>query len=154
MAKAINKLIARMQVYFSGKLTGKKFIPGIAWFFVTLILLCLPGKDLPKTDWWLDKIYFDKWVHTGLFGLLAILFTAPVFGSLKTVKRKWTYVLIIAFAVSAWGLMSEFIQYAFIEGRNFDLFDWAADSFGTLLGLFISKYFFLTPRRPVRNNQR
>ena len=51
----------------------KRFIPGIAWFFVVLVLLCLPGKDIPGTSW-LDKIFFDKWVHAGIFGLLALLF--------------------------------------------------------------------------------
>ena len=154
MAKGINKLIARLQVYFSGKLTGRKFIPGIAWFFVTLILLCLPGKDLPDTDWWLDKIYFDKWVHTGLFGLLTLLFTAPVFGSPLPLKRKWTYVVIIAFGVCTWGITSECIQYAFIEGRTFDLYDWMADSFGTLLAIFVSKYLFLDRKLLFRNKQK
>src|SRR6478672_5501393 len=88
MIKTINKILAPLQRYYSGQLTGKKFIPGIAWFFILLVLLCLPGDDLPDSDWWLDKIYFDKWVHTGLFGLLAALFMAPVFASRPSKKKK------------------------------------------------------------------
>lgn len=146
MTKTINKIISPIQFYFSGKLTGKKFIPGIAWFFVLLILLCLPGEDLPETNDWLNKIYFDKWVHTGLFGLLAILFMAPVFASGLSLKKKLIYVIIIAFAVSLWGLTTEFIQHAFIDGRTFDLFDWMADTCGAISAIFLSKHFFLNLR--------
>jgi len=145
MKKKFNKAISDLRIYFSGKLTFKKFIPGISWFFILLILLCLPAKDLPKTDWWLDKIYFDKWVHIGLFGLLAILFTAPVFASDLQAKRKWIYVIIIGCAGILWGITTEFIQDAFIEKRSFDHLDWMADSLGTIIAIFLSKYLFFIP---------
>jgi hypothetical protein len=56
----------------------KKFIPGIAWFFVILVLICLPGSKIPTVETWLNDIYFDKWVHTGLFAVLVFLFIYPV----------------------------------------------------------------------------
>jgi VanZ family protein len=142
MAKTTAKIIVSLQKFFSGKLTGKKFLPGIAWFFILLTLLCLPGRDIPKTNNWMERIYFDKWVHIGLFGMLAVLFMAPVFGGALPMRRKKIYVTIIVFAIIAWGLTTEFIQHAYIEGRSFDLYDWMADSIGTFLAIFISKYYF------------
>ena len=115
----------------------KKYIPGIAWFFLVLILICLPGDDLPKADSWMDAVYFDKWVHTGLFSTLAFLFMLPVAKSAMPVRAKWQAIIKIAVCVSLWGITTEFIQKFFIPGRSFDLTDWAADSFGAALGLFV-----------------
>ena len=150
MRELINKIIRFIQLHFSGKLTFKKFIPGIAWFFIVLFLICLPGKDLPKSNDWLNKIYFDKWVHTGMFGMLAMLFLLPVLASDLTIKKRKMYVIFIVFAVISWGLTTEFIQKAYIEGRTFDLFDWMADTIGTLIALFLSKYFYRKSERQHR----
>lgn len=107
----------------------KKFIPGIAWFFLVTILLFLPGNDLPSPYPWLEIIYFDKWVHVGLFAVLAILFMWPVVVSGMKKKAIVKWLLFIAITCSGWGLITEIIQY-FLPGRNFDLSDWAADTSG------------------------
>jgi hypothetical protein len=111
----------------------KKFVPGIAWFFLILVLICLPGSSIPQIETWLNDIYFDKWVHTGLFGGLSLLFTYPVSRLALTldVKKKWA--IKIAIAICIWGLTTEFIQKYFIPDRSFDIFDWCADSFGILI---------------------
>ena len=113
---------------------SKNFIPGIAWFFLVLILICLPGDDLPKADDWMDAIYFDKWVHAGLFSVLAFLFMMPVCKSNYSINIKWAFVIKIAFALCIWGITTELIQKFFIHGRSFDLLDWVADSAGIILG--------------------
>ncbi len=115
-----------------------KFIPGIAWFFVVLVLLCLPGNDIPSVNW-LNKIYFDKWVHTGIFCLLALLFMLPFAFSSMDTKEKFQYFLRIAIAVSVWGLTTEFIQKYLVTSRSFDLLDWAADSAGALAALIFCR---------------
>ncbi len=112
------------------------FLPGIAWFFLIIFLTCLPGKDLP-TIGWLEGIFFDKWVHIGLFGLLTFLFSYPIFNTDWTVKGKIYYCLLIAILSSLWGLGIEFIQKYYVTGRSFDLFDWAADSVGALIAFWI-----------------
>ena len=119
-------------------LAVKKFIPGIAWFFLVLVLICLPGSDIPTVGDWFSKIDFDKWIHVGLFAVLAFLFMWPFLRSALSIKEKWSYVIKIAIATSLWGLTTEFIQRFFIAGRSFDMFDWAADSLGALLGLLFS----------------
>jgi len=115
-----------------------KFIPGIAWFFVVLVLLFMPGKDVPSNNFF-DKIYFDKWVHTGIFGLLALLFMLPIAHSPMEQKEKLQYFIRIAIATSIWGLTSEFIQKYWATGRSFDLIDWGADSLGALTSLIFCK---------------
>ena len=121
----------------------KKFIPGIAWFFVVLILICLPGDDLPKADDWMSAVYFDKWVHIGLFSILAFLFMLPLGKSEINQQNKFILIFKIAISVSIWGLTTEFIQKFFIPGRSFDLLDWVADSVGVLLGLLAFRKLYL-----------
>ena len=121
----------------------KRFVPGIAWFFLVLILICLPGNDLPKADDWMDAIFFDKWVHAGLFCVLAFLFMLPVCKSELSKISQWKKVIKIALSVIVWGLTTEFIQKFFIVGRSFDLWDWVADSIGVLLAMYGCKRFYL-----------
>ena len=121
----------------------KKFLPGIAWFFLVLILICLPGDDLPKVGDWMSAIYFDKWVHVGMFSVLAFLFMIPFCKSDMTRINKWSFIIKIAMSVSIWGLTTEFIQKFFIPGRSFDLLDWAADSVGVILAVVVCRKLYL-----------
>ena len=126
----------------------KKFIPGIAWFFLVLILLCLPGSDMPEIESWLsaflDAIYFDKWVHAGLFCVLTFLFIYPVTKLTLPVAIKKNTAIKIAIAACIWGITTEFMQKFFIPQRDFDLLDWAADSFGILIAyIFCYKKYLL-----------
>ena len=41
-----------------------KFLPGIAWFLFVLVLICLPGEDVPEQPGWLNIPEFDKLVHS------------------------------------------------------------------------------------------
>ena len=123
-------------------ITIKKFIPGIAWFFLVLILICLPGDDLPKTGDWMAAIYFDKWVHVGLFFILTFLFMIPICKSKLPEKIKWNVVIKIALSACIWGITTEFIQKFFIVGRAFDLFDWAADTAGIFFATVLCKILY------------
>ena len=124
------------------KLSFKKFIPGIAWFFVVLVLVCLPGQDIPKIGW-LSEINFDKAVHVAVFGLLTVLFCWPFNNSSLPNKERLQYFIKIAIATIIWGLTTEVIQKFFVPGRSFDMFDWAADSLGALLAFWFCKKKFI-----------
>lgn len=124
-------------------LESKRFIPAIIWFLIVLVLLFLPGSDLPKVDDWFNMIHFDKWVHIGIFSVLAFLFMFPIIRSSLSATAKWHWVIRIALATSIWGLTSEVIQKYFIPGRSFDWFDWTADSIGAILALLLAKLRFL-----------
>jgi hypothetical protein len=120
----------------------KKFLPGIAWFFIVLVLTCMPGQDVPKIGW-LDGIYFDKWVHAGMFGGLTFLFCWPFYKSGFSRQKRLHYFIKIALSASIWGLAIEFIQKFFITSRDFELLDWAADSVGVFLAFFLCKKWFI-----------
>jgi glycopeptide antibiotics resistance protein len=123
------------------KISIKKFLPGIAWFFIVIVLTCMPGDDVPKVGW-LNMIYFDKWVHAGMFGGLTFLFCMPFYKSAFSSAERLNYFIKIAISASIFGLAIEFIQRYFTTGRSFDLFDWAADSVGALIAfLFCRKKF-------------
>ena len=111
----------------------KKFIPGIAWFFLILVLICLPGSKIPTVETWLNDIYFDKWVHTGLFAILVVLFIYPVSKLPLSQQLKKNTAVKIAIAACIWGLTTELIQKFFVADRSFDLFDLAADSLGVII---------------------
>jgi VanZ family protein len=116
----------------------KKFLPGIAWFFMLSVLVFLPGNDVPKVKW-LDIPNFDKLVHIGLFGGLTFLFCWPFFKTTLPIKKKINYFLFISFTAIFWGIAVEFIQKYYVPGRSFDLLDWAADSIGVVIAFFVSK---------------
>ncbi len=109
-----------------------RFLPGIGWFFIVALLTCLPGKDIPEIGW-LEQIQFDKIVHMGLFGVLVFLFALPLFYNKLMLVSNLRIVFLITLFSIAWGLAIEFIQKYWVTGRDFDLLDWAADSFGSLV---------------------
>ncbi len=121
------------------KIPLKRFLPGIAWFFIIAVLTLIPGSDLPEVGW-LDKIKnFDKLVHAGLFGGLTFLLCWPYFKSPLSFHKKINYFIRIALAASVWGLTVEFLQKYFIPGRDFELLDWAADSVGVLISFWLCR---------------
>ena len=102
----------------------------VTWFIVMCILFFLPGSDLPQANW-LDAIYFDKWVHIGLFAMLTFLWRSAF--DLDLNHYNW----IILFTAILYGLSVEFIQRYWIPNRSFDLFDLLADTVGSIIGLAV-----------------
>jgi hypothetical protein len=119
-----------------------KFIPGIAWFLFVLVLICLPGKDVPEEPGWLNIPNFDKIVHAGLFGGIVFWFCMPFKKSIISKPEKINLFIKIVMVTIVWGITTEFIQKFFIEGRQFDLLDWAADSAGASIAFFVCRKFF------------
>jgi VanZ family protein len=115
-----------------------KFLPAIVWFIFTAVLVFLPGSDIPQASW-LDFIYFDKYVHVGIFGGITFLFCLPFFKAQISLHQKIDYFIRISLAVILWGIIVEVIQRFFVPGRSFDLLDWAADSTGTYVAFLISR---------------
>ncbi len=102
------------------------------YFIFISILFFLPGSAFPKTNW-LSKIWFDKWVHIGLFAVLNFL-TCWAFA----INSKQTIIIVLAIA-ALYGISVEFIQDQFVLNRSFDWGDWLADIAGSILGLFVWK---------------
>jgi len=103
------------------------------------ILLSLPGSVLPKEDW-LDKIWFDKWVHIFLFGMLAYLFC---FGLKSFSGDKIRLYLSVGIACLLYGIIMEFVQKYFIPNRSFDIGDILADGVGSGIGALIASRMYI-----------
>ncbi len=113
----------------------------------------MPGSELPVASDWMSRIYFDKWVHVGLFTVLAFLFMYPVLRTSWENPVKRNYFLKIALAASLWGLVIEFIQKFYISGRSFDLYDWLCDSAGALIALLFTRWLLnRAGRNPAHNS--
>lgn len=116
-----------------------KFIPGIVWFVVVLILICLPKEDIPHVNRWFLKVFIDKWVHAIMFGLMAWLFMNPIRkASTVHAPLKQQFFLRILIITIAWSYVTECIQL-FVPGRSYDLLDWLADSSGAVIAFMVCK---------------
>ncbi|MEO6405308.1 MAG: VanZ family protein [Ferruginibacter sp.] len=123
-------------------LNKKRFIPGIAWFFIVSVLLLLPGSDLPTPSPWFQFPYFDKFVHATLFAIQAFLFIWParLITTDKPQLNKWLIAIVLANI--EWGFITELLQLL-VPGRSFDLTDWAADILGSFIAYFFARIFLL-----------
>lgn len=116
----------------------------IGWFLLSLVLLCLPGSSLPKYPW-LAAIHADKWVHTGLFGILCVLLCWSVVSEKKDGKTLQKYCVLVTIGGICYGIIMEFVQKYWIANRSFELWDIVADSAGCILG-----YVYSIRKFPVR----
>lgn len=108
-----------------------------------MVLICMPGQEFPDMDgWsaWLKKLYFDKMVHAGMFGVMMILFSWPYKTSEFDSSKKKSVYLLIATLTCVWGLVTECIQL-YVPFRSFDWIDWLADSIGAYAGLYYMSLF-------------
>lgn len=111
------------------------YLPAIIWFITCCILFTLPGSAFPKKNWF-NIIWFDKWVHIGLIGLLILLSCWGFYRANNRQLKSITIIKLIA-AASVYGLLIEFIQLYFVSNRSFDGGDVVADVIGAVLaGLF------------------
>jgi VanZ family protein len=112
------------------------FLLPVIWMALIYTLLTLPGNDIPKVNF-LDAIYFDKWVHTGLFAMLVFLFCWPF--RKQYPPPHGLFIGITIFAV-VYGIGLEYVQKYFASDRSFDVSDMMADAFGSLLGYVAIRY--------------
>ena len=73
---------------------------------------------------------------------MAYFFMRPIGQKDISQSSKRLIFLKISIAIAIWGLTTEFIQDFWIEGRSFDLWDFAADSIGAFAIFLLSKRLF------------
>jgi VanZ family protein len=106
-----------------------KLIIAVLYLVFISFLFCLPGAALPKVNW-LSRIWFDKWVHIGLFALLIVVWSWAV----NSTQKKIVFTMLVAAAL--YGITIEIVQDQFIANRSFDIGDWLADIAGSFIGLW------------------
>jgi len=118
------------------------FAPAIAWLIISTALLTIPGSKFPKEDW-LSKIWFDKWVHIGMFALMVMLWCRAMLSRSEGIQKLKQSFLILAVAFVFYGIAMEFVQKYFIPNRSFDTGDIIADAVGCGAGLVYSMKMYL-----------
>src|SRR3954470_22669132 len=116
------------------------FTPAIAWFIISLILLTLPGNELPHNTLF-DIANFDKLVHFGMFFMLTVLFCFPFS---KMDSKPSTIMAIfykVLFFVILYGIIIEFVQKYFTIERSFDVVDILFDALGSFAGLWVMRQY-------------
>lgn len=112
---------------------------GLLWALLILILCGIPGRDIPHISF-LELLSFDKFVHAGIFFVLILLVTRgfelqTTFLTLQTNAKLVAFVLCVVY-----GGLLELMQEAVFEERSADVYDFIANSFGSLLGLFLYRW--------------
>jgi VanZ family protein len=79
----------------------------------------------------MDKVWFDKWVHVGIFMTLISSWSWAL--NFKDLSAYGTLIIIALI----YGLSIEIIQDRFIPNRSFDLGDLLADFIGCLVGVWL-----------------
>jgi VanZ like family len=123
--------------YFSFNKIKPSFYVPILWLIISTVLLTIPGTAFPKENW-LDKIWFDKWVHIGMFAIMVVLWCwATLRLNFNKEKLKKVFVF-IALGWLAYGIGMEFVQKYCVANRSFDTGDIIADGLGCLAGFIFS----------------
>lgn len=124
---------------FCVKIPQPSLFPPVLFFLICTLLLCLPGSAFP-TENWLDKIWFDKWVHIGLFTVLTVLWCW--WRSARPPGARKDFLIITVLAI-LYGIIMEFVQRHLIPNRSFDTGDIIADAAGSLAGYVFSLKYLL-----------
>jgi VanZ family protein len=106
------------------------YLFALLWAIVIFILCATPGQYIPSANW-LELLSFDKFVHAGMFFILAsLLFVAVV-----SHNQSRATIFIYLFACIVYGIFLEIMQATCFSNRSADWKDVVANSFGCLLAL-------------------
>lgn len=116
----------------------KPNLPTILWALFIMILCGIPGRDIPHISF-LEILGFDKWVHAGIFFVLALLAVRGFRLQEKSAAlKKHALWLALAFCMLYGGLL-EIMQGTLFEERSMDVYDFIANSFGAALAVLLYK---------------
>jgi VanZ family protein len=110
----------------------------IAWALLIAALCLTPGKALPAWEW-ADLLSVDKIIHMLMFGMLTYLLAR---GFRDREANTWTIgrSLLIAGVLSVgYGALMELLQETPGLGRNGDVVDLTANTFGAIVGAVLVK---------------
>jgi VanZ family protein len=114
----------------------RTFIPALIWGAIILVLSLTPASNLPISI--KDLLSFDKVAHAGAYFVLTGLLLWGFYRQGRLTRRRGWLVVLLS---SLYGILMEIAQYAFFPDRYFELFDIIANIIGSVMGLFILKFF-------------
>lgn len=125
----------------------RKLWPALIWALIILILTGFPGDYFPEVvDFW-EWLGSDKLVHLAIFGILSFLIFFNLRAEYLVSKKRSLFVLAILGFTLAYALLTEVLQATVFVGRDGNVFDFCANSIGTLLGWLV---FSLVIRKKIK----
>lgn len=119
------------------KKKGVVFMAALLWTLLIIILLIIPGRDIPPGP----KIpKLDKIAHVFLFGVQVFLWSKFMSESKQNDLPRWF--LVICLISSAFGITMEFVQKYLVSNRSFETEDIIADIVGSVMGWLVYRFFF------------
>ncbi len=110
----------------------KPFLPATLWALLIFALSVMPGIQMPETI-----VAPDKLGHLVVYGILNWL----ILNALRKSERFSEKTILLAFiGVSTYGILLEFVQWAFFPNRFFEVWDMIANIMGALTSIFLFKY--------------
>ena len=107
----------------------KHFLPALLWLLFITGLSVMPSVQLPKVDFFSA----DKLAHAFVYGVLTWLLLRGMRQARGGAALSWKARLaVLAFAIG-YGVLMEFVQFAFITGRFYELDDMLANGAGCLV---------------------
>jgi VanZ family protein len=108
-------------------------IAALIWTFIILIIVGIPGNQIPKITNWTNLFQPDKIVHIVLFFPFSWLWAS--YFVTQTSRRKTLFW--VALFGMIYAILTELLQFYLFLGRNANMPDAIADIVGVLVGLFI-----------------
>ena len=113
------------------------FWPAYLWVIIVLLLTGLPGNDLPTLPTFWNKLYPDKIVHMGMFGMLILLLSAGSYYKAGKVALNKKLIFIYLIITIALGGITELLQKWVFIHRSCDINDFYADVIGVIFALLL-----------------
>ena len=104
----------------------KRFLPGVSWALLVLLLSSLPASSMKLPQFW-DLFSLDKLAHAVCYAILFLLFAYAL--------RK--YLLYIMVACIVYGILIELYQGYLLTSRTADWVDALANAIGVVIALKI-----------------
>ena len=97
----------------------------------------------------MGKIWLDKWIHIGMFGIMVILWCRAMLLKQYEIQKTKKFFLYLGIGWLLYGIGMEFVQKYFIPNRSFDIGDILADAAGCAIGVIYSTSRYIKKLTPV-----
>lgn len=103
-------------------------MPAFLWLLLVSGLSVMPGAQLPK----LNLFSVDKLAHAGVYGVLTWLLLLGMRRAQPNAHLRPAQVVGALLFATGYGVLMEFVQYAFITGRFYEIDDMIANAVGSV----------------------
>lgn len=115
----------------------RSFIPAIVWALIILVISGMPGRFFPSFSVW-DLLTADKIGHMVFYGI----FCALILRGFQKSQAVLTVTMVLASILMStfYGILMEWMQYAFFPDRLYEVMDMIANGIGAVSGWIIYRF--------------